>query len=148
MSSMDFPLSPVRVPATHATRFVTTATEQLLGRIRLILRPVSSEHPSGIRKLISPTRATLGHWADAEDDDDFGVEDGDLQNSVAISIMRTEAISRRIEVVYDDILLVDEALQAAVGDFTEVGKHHRGQLAGRGNSHGVHQAIVGWYPVL
>ncbi|KAJ4950706.1 hypothetical protein NE237_027538 [Protea cynaroides] len=44
---------------------------------------------------------------------------------------------RRVEVVYDDILAMDEALQTDVGASTEVGKHHRGRPLGRGNSHGV-----------
>ncbi|KAJ4971643.1 hypothetical protein NE237_004742 [Protea cynaroides] len=110
--------------------------------------PVPSEHPSRIPKLISPTRATFSHWVDAEDDDDFGVEDGELQNSVAVSIMRIEAVSRLPMLALEDIselssrglpsqMVSPGAVIAAAGDFTEVGKHHRGRLAGRGNSHGV-----------
>ncbi|KAJ4977993.1 hypothetical protein NE237_008773 [Protea cynaroides] len=84
--------------------------------------------------------------ADAEDDEDFGVEDGELQDTEAISVMQTESVfglpmlapeDIRVEVIYDDILAMDKALQVADGAFTEVGKHNRGQLAGRGNSHGV-----------
>ncbi|KAJ4977936.1 hypothetical protein NE237_008716 [Protea cynaroides] len=70
--------------------------------------------PSVVPKPVSPFRAIVGHLADAEDDDDFGVE------------------HRRVEVVYGDILAMDEALQTTVGAFAEVGKRHRRQPIGRG----------------
>ncbi|KAJ4976659.1 hypothetical protein NE237_001765 [Protea cynaroides] len=93
--------------------------------------------PSEIPKLISPSRATVGHWEDDKDDDDFRVEDGQLQSFEAVSSKRTESVSglplssrglpspmvssgtimasrpRRVEVVHDDILAMDEALQMA-----------------------------------
>ncbi|KAJ4976099.1 hypothetical protein NE237_001205 [Protea cynaroides] len=69
--------------------------------------------PSELLNTVSPPRTTVGRWADAEDDDDFDDEEGELQPG-------------RVEVVYDDILAVDEALQTAAKAFIEVGKCNRG----------------------
>ncbi|KAJ4952764.1 hypothetical protein NE237_029596 [Protea cynaroides] len=78
-------------------------------------------------KPISPFRATVDRWADAEDDDDFRVKDGTVFASSP----------GQVEVIHNGILVVEEALQMATGAFTEVGRCHRGRPRGRGNSLGV-----------
>ncbi|KAJ4979641.1 hypothetical protein NE237_010421 [Protea cynaroides] len=158
------------IPAGVSTFAGRTAPR--LDQVNVTL-PVHYEWPTRIPKTVSPSRVTLGLWADAKDDEDFGVEDGELQDSEAVSVTQTESISglpmlaaediselssrglpsqmispgvvivsspERVEVVYDDILAVDKALQETDGAFIEVGKSNRGRLAGRGNLHGVDAA--------
>ncbi|KAJ4951782.1 hypothetical protein NE237_028614 [Protea cynaroides] len=83
--------------------------------------------PSEIPNPINPSRATVGRWADAEDDDDFRVEDGELQDSEDVFGKRTEAVS--------GLSISNEASQMATRAFTKVRKCHRGQPVGRANSH-------------
>ncbi|KAJ4979119.1 hypothetical protein NE237_009899 [Protea cynaroides] len=95
--------------------------DQVDAKIPVPFKGPKEVRPSGIPKLISPSRAIVGSWADVEDDDDFGVEDGELQGSKAVSsqMVPSSAVIAsspgQVEVVYDDILVVDEALQGTVG---------------------------------
>ncbi|KAJ4966582.1 hypothetical protein NE237_018431 [Protea cynaroides] len=65
--------------------------------------PMHSERPTGLPKTVSPSRATLGHWADVEDDEDFGVEDGELQDAKVVSVMQTKSVSRLPMLAAEDI---------------------------------------------
>ncbi|KAJ4951521.1 hypothetical protein NE237_028353 [Protea cynaroides] len=115
--------------------------------------------PVVVSKTMQAAHVSAGCWADAVDDVDEDVEEGELQNSVPIPVgqdnnvvdgvahneasMQTSlgvlggsvhtTIPGRVDVVFKDIMVVDEAISSKGGDFTAIEKcHPLGRNGGRG----------------
>ncbi|KAJ4963440.1 hypothetical protein NE237_023379 [Protea cynaroides] len=129
--------------------------------------PVNLSVPINLREdpssaNISGLNTDLGRWADVEDSkDEDEIEEEEIQPNEMIQpdvpsyglqpaqplvenvdksnrgLSQMVSLGIIIASIYDNILAMDEALQAAAEAFTEMGKRHRGRTVGRGNSHWV-----------